>query len=445
MLRPALALAVAALLGCPPPMMMTPDAGAMDAGATISPTESCDRLAAAKCALKKRCYVAFQRENDTACRQNEQARCLAEYGALQQSFDRELVRVDPVKVSACERRMTTSACPPTFPPDYPGAVARPFADCTFRTGLLIGSVPAGDTCVNAQECAAGTVCIKPDGVCRGICSSSPKRGEPCAFGCGPGLVCDKTGKCAPLKPLDTPCEASPECETDLICSGGTCRPRRKLGDSCQFDPTVPSTCEPGLACDVVPYVDGISGTCVRPQPVDGPCKFHWSCQPGLLCSDIDWSGFPDRSPTGGTCRAPDDEGTACRGSRYAVYVGEQCKAGSSCNLSMQICQATPTRGQPCTPSRNNCTGVDTYCKPSGSGDTGTCTGPAAINEPCAFQLDADTTVSIPCAQGWCDRVNTFTCRPATKPLRAICAEDAECASGRCAVQQDQTLKCTEAC
>lgn len=426
-------------------MMREPDAGAMDAGATISPTESCDRLAAARCALKKRCYVAFHKEADAACVQNEQARCLAEYGALQQSFERELVRVDPARVSACERRMKTSACPPTFPPDYPGAVARPFADCTFRTGLLIGAVPAGETCVNAPECVAGTVCIKPDGVCRGVCSSSPKQGEFCAFGCAPGLVCGPDGRCAPVKPLDAPCAASPECEADLICHGGTCRPRRKLGDSCQFDATLPSTCEPGLACDVVPWVRGLTGTCVRPQPENAPCSFHWSCQPGLLCSDVDWSAFPSSAPTRGTCRAPDDEGTACRGSRYAVYVGEQCAAGASCDLSMQICRAAPTRGQPCTPSRNACTGVDTYCKPSGNGDTGTCTGPAALNEPCAFPLDADTTVSIPCAQGWCDRTNTFSCRPPTKPLGAVCAQDAECASNRCAVQQDQSLKCTEAC
>jgi hypothetical protein len=235
-LRPALALVAAALLGCPQPMMMTPpDAGPVDAGVTMSPTEACEVIAAAKCALTKRCYVAFNREDDTACTQNEQARCLAEYGTLQASFERQTVRVDPLKVRACEQRMTSSACPPTFPPDYPLPAARPFADCTFHTGLLLGSVPAGETCANAQECSPGTVCIKPNGVCRGTCSTSPKQGEFCAFGCAPGLICDANGRCAPRKPLDTPCNSSTECESDLICVG-TCRPRRKLGDSCQFDP-----------------------------------------------------------------------------------------------------------------------------------------------------------------------------------------------------------------
>jgi hypothetical protein len=426
---------------------MMPDAGSMaDAGVTtIAPTAACEALAAAKCALKKRCYIAFQREEDSACTQNEQARCLGDYSALQSSFDQSLVTINAARVMACNTRMSSSACPPTFPPDYPAAVARPFADCTFFTGLLDGTVPAGETCVNAQECAAGTVCIKPSGVCRGVCSTAPKLGENCAFGCARGLICGADGKCAALKPIDTPCDASPECESDLICLSGACRPRRKLGDSCTFDPTVPSTCEPGLACDVVPFVEGIAGTCVRPKPLDAPCRFHWSCQSGLLCSDIVWTGFPDREPRPGTCRAPDDQDTVCYGSRYSLYVGDQCKAGSSCELSTGICKPTPTRGQPCTPSRNTCTGVDTYCKPSGSGDVGTCAGPAAMNEPCAYAVDADTIVSIPCASGWCDRVNTLTCRPASKPLNAVCAENAECMSGRCAVQPDRMLRCTEAC
>ncbi len=428
-------------------MMTPPDASTeIDAGVTtMSPTAACEKLAQARCALKTRCYVAFQHETPEACAQNEQARCLGTYQTLQTSFENGLVSINAARVTSCEKRMTSSACPPSFPPDYPAAVARPFADCTFFTGLLDGTVPAGETCVNAQECAPGTVCIKPSGVCRGVCSTAPKLGENCAFGCAKGLVCGADGKCAPLKPIDTPCEASSECEADLICLSGACRPRRKLGDSCTFDPDVPSTCEPGLACDVVPFVEGLSGTCVRPQALDKPCKFHWSCQPGLLCSDIAWNGFPARAPTAGTCRAQDDVDTVCHGSPYSVFVGDQCVPGASCELSTGICKTAPTRGQPCTPSRSACVGVDTFCKPSGSGDTGTCTGPAALNEPCAVAIDATTVVSIPCARGWCDRVNTLTCRPPSKPLNAECGEDAECMSGRCAVQSDRKLRCTEAC
>jgi hypothetical protein len=164
-----------------------------------------------------------------------------------------------------------------------------------------------------------------------------------------------------------------------------------------------------------------------------------------VCGFIDWSGFPQRAPGPGTCTAPGDEDTACSGSIYARFVGEQCQAGTLCEPMTMTCRRAPERGQPCQPSRSTCVGVDVYCKPSGSGDTGTCTGPAALNEPCAFALDATTTVTVPCASGYCDRVNALTCRPSTKPLGSTCAEDAECASGRCAVQPDRTLRCTEAC
>lgn len=423
------------------------DAGEVpvDAGVVIAPTQACERLAIAECALKKRCYAAFVREPDMVCAQNEQARCLANFAKLQGSYDRGTVRVDEARLTACEKRMASSACPPSFPPDHPAAVARPFADCTLETGVLVGSVPAGETCVAAQECAEGTVCIKPSGVCRGICSTAPKLGQPCAFGCATGFICARGGTCAARQPLDGPCETSPECETDLICFEGLCRPRRKLGDVCSFDPTVPSTCEPGLACDVVPFVRGVTGRCIQPRGLDDTCTFHWGCAPGLVCADINWSGFPTTAPSRGSCRAPDEAQAPCRGSIYGQFIGEQCQAGTACDLMTQVCTPAPTRGQPCTPSRNTCAGVDTYCKPSGSGDVGTCTGPAALNEPCAFAIDSTTTVSIPCAAGYCDRVNSLTCRPSTKPLNAMCSEDAECLSGRCAVQPDSTLRCTEAC
>ncbi|MCU0699579.1 MAG: hypothetical protein MUC96_23980 [Myxococcaceae bacterium] len=445
MLRPLLVCCALALSACPAPMMMTPDAGPGDAGLAVSPTEACERLANATCTLKTRCYAAFQRETAQSCLQNEQARCLAGYTKLQQSFERELVRIDPARLAACEQRMKSSACPPTFPPDFSGTAARPFADCTLSTGLLVGSVPVTEACVNPQECVAGTVCIKPNGVCRGLCSTPPKEGEPCAFGCAPGLTCNDDDRCTRLKPLDTPCAASPECEEDLICFAGRCRPRRKLGDSCTFDATVPSTCEPGLACDVTPFVAGASGTCVRPQPVDAPCRFHWSCQSGLVCGFIDWTGFPQRAPSPGICTPPGDEGTACKGTIYARFVGEQCQAGTLCDPMMELCRKAPERGDRCQPSRSTCAGVDVYCKPSGGGDNGSCTGPAALNEPCAFSIDANTTVTVPCSTGFCDRVNSLTCRPPSKPLGSVCAEDAECASGRCAVQEDRTLRCTEAC
>ncbi|MBL9037544.1 MAG: hypothetical protein JNG84_03410 [Archangium sp.] len=436
-------LVIAGLVACSTPPVIV-DAG-VDAGHALTPVDVCERLAAARCALKNRCSAAFARASVETCPSVEQSRCLAEYETLRSSFDDGLVRIDNARVESCETRMESSACPPSFPLDSTLAVARPFADCGWTTGLVIGAVPALETCINAIECAPGTVCVKPGGVCRGTCSTSPVAGEPCAFGCAPGLICSSTNTCVAPRPLDAPCASSAQCESDLICLSGACRPRRKVNERCVFDPERLSPCEPGLACDVAPFVDGASGTCIVPRSLGGTCRFHWSCQPGLLCADIGWGGFPASEPTPGNCRPPDGVSFNCAFTPYAQLVGDQCGPGLSCRQSTQVCTRNPTTGEACTPSTQNCTGLDVHCKPNGSGDVGICTGPAAVGERCAFQLDANRTVTIPCAAGACDQTTTFTCRPPSKTMGALCEENGECLSGRCAVQQDRSRRCSPAC
>lgn len=428
--------------GCPAPQP-SEDAG-VDAGTSVSPIELCQRLTVARCELELRCYPAFSRLARAECEEQAQASCLAEYEALRPSFEGERVRIVPERLALCERRLTSSACPPSFPPGYPLAdVARPFADCGLQTGLLEGLMPSGETCDQPVECVPGTFCVKPSGVCRGTCVSFAKEGEPCGISCAEGLRC-VDGLCAPLKALDEACESSAECEADLVCLG-ICRPRRKLGETCRFDPARLSPCEPGLACDVVPFVDGAEGTCVVPGAVFTPCRFHWSCAPGLVCADIDWSGFPASSPPAGSCREPDGADFNCRPTPYAAFIGEQCAPGLSCRDTDNRCQALPTRGEPCTPSKQDCSGFGVYCKPSGSGDVGVCAGPAAVGEQCAFRIDATRTVAIPCSSGFCEREVTLQCRPPSRTTGSVCTQDGECVSGRCVPQPDRTLRCAPPC
>lgn len=447
------ALCAIALLavGCSPPVPGN-DGGA-DAAVEVSPVELCDRVAAMRCALTTRCFTAFVADPEAECRAAEQTACLADYEALKPSFEAGKLAIDPGKLSECERRMKTSSCPPAFPPDYPAITARAFSDCTLTTGLLVGSVPSGQTCDALVECAPGSVCIKPGGVCKGTCSSWPKEGESCAFGCLEGLYCDDQGtpmdpnddKCAAPKGLNAACLDSIECEPDLVCNG-TCRPRGKLNEACRFDFSRLSSCEPGLACDLTPYVSGQVGTCIVPRASGGRCKFHWSCSPGLVCADLVWAGFPLAAPSqDGFCREPADEGVNCPYTPYALYVGDQCKAGTGCVEATSKCTKAPKLGESCAPSQQACAGSNVYCKPTGSGDIGTCTGPVTIGDRCAFDIDATRSVTIPCRTGYCDSGGTQSCRAASKQLGAICAANGECLSGRCAVQEDRTLKCAPAC
>jgi hypothetical protein len=425
--------------------------GGVDAGPTetITPVETCDRLSAARCAVMSRCYAAFNRDAPDDCTALEQARCLAEYETLKPSFDDSSVIIDVAQVDRCEARMTGSACPPSFPPGYPSIAAHPFQDCDWKTGLLIGQVKSGVQCRNGVDCEPGTVCVKPDGVCLGTCGAYAMEGEPCGFGCASGLHCDDQGTmdtaddvCAAPKAVDEACDDSSQCPPELVCNG-TCRPRGKAGDACLFDTYRLSTCDPGLACDVTPYV-GMVGVCVLPQPEFSACHFHWSCQPGLVCADIDWSGFPTAIPAAGSCRQPGDTGTNCSATIYSLYVGDPCKAGTSCSSTTHKCVAIPALGDTCDPAAQTCAGVGVYCKPSGS-NTGQCTGPAGIGETCAFKIDAMTTVTIPCSSGFCDVQSSLTCLAPIRGDKQECTQDGECTSGRCAVQQDRTMRCAMAC
>ncbi|MBX7096312.1 MAG: hypothetical protein K1X89_01250 [Myxococcaceae bacterium] len=444
-------LAAALLLAACPKAASTADAGA-DAAVEVSPVELCERLAHARCDVLSRCYAAYQRTSGDECFTAEQARCFTQTGPMQSAFDGRRVHVDAARLSVCEQRMRTSSCPPSFPPGYPLAVAVPFSDCDVHTGLIAGAVASGELCELGEECTAGTTCIKPGGVCKGTCSSWPKEGEPCGFGCAPGLICDDQGtsgtsddRCHAPRGLDEPCASSAACQADLVCTDAHCRPRARLGESCLFDPERLSTCEPGLACDVAPFVADARGTCVAPSPLNGKCAFHWSCAPGLVCADLDYELYPMQSPGTGFCRAPADPDTFCSATAYQRFVGDQCKAGQGCALDEKKCRPLPKLGEACTPSAASCVGAEVYCKPNGSGDTGTCTGPAGLGERCVFEVDAQRKVTLPCASGACDEVSTQTCRPPSKVLGSECSSDGECLSGRCAVQQDRSQRCASPC
>ena len=428
-------------LGCPTPTPVM-DAG-IDARTEVYAIEVCSRIATATCELKLRCYPAFSRLSRIECIDQAQAACLAEYTELAPSFEAKHAVFDLNQLNDCERRLTSSTCPPSFPPDYPLAVVQPFSDCRLQTGLIAGKLDAGAICDQPVECAAGTFCVKPSGVCRGTCVTYSKLDEPCGIGCVEGLRCNGT-RCTYLKTIDEMCDSSAECEPDLICLG-SCRPRRKVGESCKVDFERLSPCEPGLACDVVPFVDGISGKCIVPRGESGDCNFHWSCRAGLVCADLSFASFPAAAPSPGLCRPPDGDQFNCPQTVYARFVGDQCAPGLSCRETTRQCSALPERGQTCTPSKQDCSGFQVYCKPSGSGDVGVCTGPAAAGELCAYRVDAARTVSIPCASGFCEKEVTLQCRPPSRPTNAICKENGECISGRCIPQPDMTLRCASPC
>lgn len=449
-MRSLLPASLLLLFGCPTPAPPQEDAG-VDAGAELTVVELCTRLSAARCELFSRCYPAFQREADGSCRAALEARCLAEYDNLRPYFSAGNVEIDSAQVLACEERMRGSLCAPTFPPGYPIAQA-PFSDCELTGGLLRGKVASGQTCEHPVECAQGTLCVKPGGVCRGTCASYSREGEPCGLSCARGLYCadqdtqDPTDdRCAPPRGLNAPCTSSLQCEASLYCRAGSCRPRGKLGEACLFDPERLATCDPGLACDVAPFVEAQIGKCILPAGQGQSCNFHWSCAAGLVCFDLDFAGFPSRPPAPGSCQPPGLLGANCTFTSYAAYLGDQCAPGTYCSGDTRKCAPIPSLGEACTPSSQSCAGLGVFCKPSGGADTGTCSRPPNLNERCAYRLDDQRVDAIPCASGWCDTKGTLSCLPPNRVIGEVCQSNGECLSNRCAVQQDRSQRCAPSC
>jgi hypothetical protein len=414
-----------------------------------SSVEICRRLAGAHCGYLARCHPAFYRATDVDCRANLESQCYADFGAIRPALEADRLSVEAGAASACQAEMAAAECGATFPPGYPPFVTSPFPHCTLA-GLVRGKVAAGQPCELPVECAQGTVCVKPGGVCKGTCSSLGQPGEPCGFGCAAGLYCETQGTqatiddgCAPGKAQDAPCGTSRECQAHLWCAG-TCQPLGGIGAPCKDDPDRLTTCDQGAACDLMPFTGSV-GQCVARAGLGGSCQYHWTCQPELVCHGLDLAQFPFAPPPQpGSCGPPSAQGTTCGYTRYAFYVGDSCASSLTC-LSEGTCGTRPSLGEPCDPATQACAGLEVYCKPAGTSGEGQCTGPANEGDRCAFPLDATRVVQIPCKRGYCDADGSQTCKPADKALGQECTSNAECLSGRCTVQEDQSLRCAQAC
>lgn len=448
-----------AFTGCPP--STSRDGGTEDGGALLSPVELCGRLAAARCELIRRCYAAFERLTPEDCQSIQSSRCLAQYEAHRGAIDAGTLVIDSAAAISCEERMASSSCVASFPPGYRSAsMARPFSDCEIGA-LLKGKVGPGGPCGDPFECS-GSFCVKYRGTCTGVCSIRPGAGEPCAFGCAAGTYCETMAnsdytddRCQPLKAVSQPCLETKECTPDAFCRDGKiCVEVAQAGQPCVLDRARVSTCAPGLACDLMPYASKV-GVCTAPKGAGEPCKYHWTCASGLVCGNMDLDNFPNVEPVrSGTCQPRAGLGEGCQYSQYSAYIGDTCAPGLTCRPrpvdggppSAGVCEKLPNLGDPCRATAQDCTGLEVYCKPDGpNSEIGTCTGPADPGDRCAFKIDPSNTVSIPCTQGFCDSGKSLVCLAPNKGLGQVCTSDGECLSNRCAVQEDSTLKCAEAC
>jgi hypothetical protein len=278
------------------------------------------------------------------------------------------LKVDSTHAAACLQTLSARVCNPkpgmTLPPITPTPTVD---DCALA---LVGNTAVGSECIYAQECVLGAHCVEDMNVVgRGVCVPYQKVGD----------ICNVDGDCDPSV-------------EQIYCATQDfkCHVRGKLGDTCAYTTTPPSTM-PSLPmlleCDQTPtlalYCDPATSTC-KNLPGDGqPCLqplppgVNDSCNPDpslqLQCT----SGTGTGPGIGGTCRAPGKVGDDC--------TSLPCETDLYCDTTgaTPTCATLPGLGLPCAGPAQQCA-KPFYCSYSAASGMYTCAQPAALGQDCSM-------------------------------------------------------------
>lgn len=191
--------------------------------------------------------------------------------------------------------------------------------CAARVAVGGSCAPGGAEAVD-RECVDDAFCEQAGKTCEAKHAAGAACGS--YFECRGVLQCNQ-GRCGGLSPVDTACDDSALCKSDLRCgdagvcvsrggagaacapetdectlaffcdsSTGTCTPYRSEGEACTF---VGGECgfASGLFCTAT--FDGDGGACVKTKPPGEPCDAPYECLTGL-CAGGQCVGCIDSTP-----------------------------------------------------------------------------------------------------------------------------------------------------
>jgi hypothetical protein len=242
-------------------------------------------------------------------------------------------------LAACAKELATASCETILAGDLCSSLA------------VRGTREGGAPCEVSVQCASLS-CSADDNAC-GICAKEVADGEACddkATVCRDGSFCNvpdastsSSGTCQPEGKVGAACENSGHCADSLVCNGGTCRVRPKLGEPC-----------------------------------DGYCS-------GLaFCSDS-------------VCTAWPKEGEPCAGTL------EICEVGLDCNDASKRCEkrARPgvALGGACDNSQLRCN--EGYCKRSSIQEAGVCTAYGKVGAACDEEQSVECESGLRCTNKKC--------------------------------------------
>lgn len=194
-----------------------------------------------------------------------------------------------------------------------------------------GTVGDGGSCYTDIECTSpGATCESTcaDACCPGTCRPKFKLGETCDTftSCGPGLQCDQTCFSGDI---DTPCIDDGDCDPNAWCNAGRCKPDFAPGAAC----TTPLQCGGETSCIGLTIISSAPGACLPISHAGDYCDYF--CYGNLYCD------------ASGTCRALRELGQSCSGSAPCGGVNTICHNGL-CALRSDI-GATCSTSSTCLP------------------------------------------------------------------------------------------------
>lgn len=261
---------------------------------------------------------------------DDEATCTATFRAqfdpaLPAAVDAGKIRFDPLAAAQCNKDLAARGC------DVTAADTRALPASCAR--VLVGTIPAGATCLDDRECATGDCdaprCT-PDACCPGGCvafAAPAAIGEACTarVGCVAGAACATDDTCHALAAMGDACRADGECAIGLACIGatelqaGNCRALPKLGESCPYQrcAEIGARCEAGTCVAV-----GLAGDACTD---DSACSEFYTCDATQHCARLPGLGeactgrcageaYCDLDPSGsgaGTCRSPQPNAAPC--------------------------------------------------------------------------------------------------------------------------------------
>ena len=240
-----------------------------------------------------------------------------EQSTLQLLTDAVLGRVtyDPTAGRACVEAQRAYTC------DYRAATLKGVNDAC--NAMFVGTVPEGEACLLAEECAGDnfcdtSMCMGGGVCCLGVCTKRPALvpvGGDCTTNpCVESAYCDQAAMpftCVARKDNGDACEGIDHCKDGMRCDvggnpqtcyllqnrGGQCNPSLQQGACIRFDdychptdrkcvqlPGDGQPCAPGDACLQYAFCD--AGTCRRKAIEGEACMDGGNCLGTLSCDEM---------------------------------------------------------------------------------------------------------------------------------------------------------------